>query len=41
MTALPGGRTLVVSRGAGMERGAAPRLRFLCRPEIVIVDVDT
>ncbi|MBS2028289.1 MAG: metallophosphoesterase [Deltaproteobacteria bacterium] len=39
MTALDHGRTLVVSRGVGMERGPAPRLRFLCRPELVIVDV--
>jgi predicted MPP superfamily phosphohydrolase len=39
VTALAGGRTLVVSRGAGMERGRAPRLRFLCRPEIVVIDV--
>jgi uncharacterized protein len=39
VTALPKGRTLVVSRGVGMERGPAPRLRFLCRPEIVIVEV--
>lgn len=39
VTPLDGGRTLVVSRGIGMERGVAPRLRFLCRPEIVIVDV--
>jgi predicted MPP superfamily phosphohydrolase len=39
VTPLAGGRTLIVSRGAGMERGLAPRLRFLCRPEIVIVDV--
>jgi predicted MPP superfamily phosphohydrolase len=38
-TPLPGGRTLVVSRGIGMERHNAPRLRFLCRPEIVIIDV--
>ncbi len=38
-TALPGGRTLVVSRGVGHERGAAPRLRFLCRPELVVIDV--
>ncbi|HEU4339822.1 MAG TPA: metallophosphoesterase, partial [Planctomycetota bacterium] len=34
-----GDRTLIVSRGIGMERGPAPRLRFLCRPELVIVDV--
>ncbi|WP_089936597.1 metallophosphoesterase [Candidatus Entotheonella palauensis] len=32
-------RTLIVSRGIGMERGSAPRLRFLCRPEIVFVDL--
>ena len=28
---------LYVSRGIGMERGAAPRLRFLCRPELLIL----
>jgi predicted MPP superfamily phosphohydrolase len=39
VTALPGDGTLVVSRGIGMERGRAPRLRFLCRPEIVIIEV--
>ncbi len=32
-------KTLVVSRGIGMERANAPRLRFLCRPEIVVIDV--
>lgn len=37
---LGNGRTLVISRGVGMERAKAPRLRFLCRPEIVIVDVE-
>ena len=31
--------TLVVSRGVGMERRDAPRLRFLCRPQIVFVDI--
>jgi predicted MPP superfamily phosphohydrolase len=36
---LPGGRTLVVSRGVGMERGAAPRLRFRCRPEVVVIEL--
>lgn len=35
-----GGRTLVVSRGIGMERGSAPRLRFFCAPQVVIVDVE-
>lgn len=39
VTDLGGGRTLVVSRGVGHERGDAPRMRFLCRPEIVIVEV--
>ena len=33
------GGTLIVSRGVGMERGPAPRLRFLCRPEIVVIDL--
>ncbi len=39
MTDLGGGRTLLVSRGIGMERGWAPRLRFLCRPELVVLDL--
>ena len=38
-TELEGGRTLIVSRGVGMERGYAPRLRFGCRPEVVVVDL--
>ncbi len=33
------GRSYVITRGVGMERERAPRLRFFCRPEIVIVDV--
>ncbi|MDA8019167.1 MAG: hypothetical protein MPN21_17140 [Thermoanaerobaculia bacterium] len=32
-------RTLIVSRGVGMERGQAPRLRFLCRPELLVIDL--
>ena len=36
---LPGGGRLMVSRGIGMERGLAPRLRFLCRPELVVIDL--
>lgn len=39
VTVLAPDRTLVVSRGIGMERGYAPRLRFNCRPEIVIIDL--
>lgn len=38
-TDLGGGRTLLVSRGVGMERSVAPRLRLLCKPEVLIVDV--
>lgn len=33
-----GGAKLVPSRGIGMERDRAPRIRFWCPPEIVIVD---
>lgn len=39
LTQIAGGKRLFVSRGIGMERGNAPRLRFLCRPELAIVDV--
>ena len=38
-TELPSGATLLVSRGVGMERDGAPRIRFWCRPEVMIVDV--
>lgn len=48
-TALPGryaaglndyrGLALHVTRGVGMERGTAPQIRFLCPPEICVVDV--
>ena len=38
-TDLGDGRTLVVSRGIGMERHNAPRMRFLCRPQLVFVVV--
>jgi uncharacterized protein len=36
---LPSGAKLLVSRGVGMERGYAPRLRFLCRPELVVIEL--
>jgi predicted MPP superfamily phosphohydrolase len=36
---LSDGRTLVVSRGVGLERGAAPRLRFRCKPEVVVIEL--
>lgn len=38
-TKLDNGAILIVSRGIGMERYDAPRLRFLCRPEIVVIDL--
>lgn len=40
VTHLPSGAVLAVSRGLGMERGDAPRLRFLCRPELMILDIE-
>ena len=36
---LPGGAWLAVPRGIGMERGRAPRLRFLCRPELMVIEL--
>ncbi|MBN1910754.1 MAG: metallophosphoesterase [Pirellulales bacterium] len=39
VTELSEGRKLIVSRGTGLERGPAPRLRFCCRPEIVVIDL--
>lgn len=38
-TKLPSGATLFVSRGIGMERGMAPRVRFWCRPELAVIDL--
>lgn len=29
----------IVSRGVGLERGAAPRVRLFCPPEIVVLDI--
>ncbi len=34
-----GGLTLYVSRGVGMEGAAAPRVRFLCPPEIILWEI--
>ncbi len=39
ITEIAPGKNLVVSRGIGMERGDAPRLRFWCRPQLMIIDV--
>jgi len=35
------GRRIYVSRGLGMERGNAPRIRFLCPPEITLLTLKT
>ncbi len=39
LTDLPSGGKLIVSRGIGMERDGAPRLRFFCRPQLVLIDL--
>lgn len=39
MNELPNGTKLLVSRGIGLERGHAPRIRFLCRPELAVIDL--
>jgi len=35
----PNGGHLVVTRGSGMERGWAPRVRLCCPPEISVIDI--
>jgi predicted MPP superfamily phosphohydrolase len=40
MTVIEPEKVLIVSRGIGMERGNAPRMRFLCRPELIILDIE-
>jgi predicted MPP superfamily phosphohydrolase len=34
-----GGNAIYVSRGVGCERGQAPRIRFLCPPEISLLEI--
>ncbi|MBI3099269.1 MAG: hypothetical protein HYY93_13665 [Planctomycetes bacterium] len=34
-----GPMTVYVTRGIGCEGGAAPRVRFLCRPEITVIEI--
>jgi predicted MPP superfamily phosphohydrolase len=34
-----GGNAIYVSRGVGCERGQAPRIRFLCPPEISLIEL--
>lgn len=39
MKTLSNGSKFLISRGSGMERGWAPRVRFLCKPEISVIDI--
>jgi predicted MPP superfamily phosphohydrolase len=39
LTRLSQGRYLYISRGIGIERSGAPRLRFWCRPELAVIDL--
>lgn len=39
LTKINAKQTLVVSRGLGMERRDAPRIRFLCRPQLVFIEL--
>ena len=39
LTVLPSGARLLVSRGIGMERGFSPLMRFLCRPELMVIEL--
>ena len=35
----PNGGRLLITRGSGMDRGWAPRIRFFCPPEISVIDI--
>ncbi len=37
LTEIDPGKHLLVSNGVGLERGYAPRMRFLCRPEVILI----
>ena len=37
LTEIEPGKYLLVSRGIGMERDYAPRMRFFCRPELIVL----
>jgi predicted MPP superfamily phosphohydrolase len=39
VTNLPNGSTLIVSHGSGLERGYAPRIRFFCRPDFLVIEL--
>jgi predicted MPP superfamily phosphohydrolase len=36
---LPNGSILIVSKGTGIERGRAPRVRFNCKPDFIVIDI--
>ena len=38
-TEIAAGKYLLVSRGLGVEHNGAPKIRFLCRPELAIIDL--
>jgi predicted MPP superfamily phosphohydrolase len=40
LTEIQPGQYLLVSRGIGLERGNSPRMRFLCRPELVFIHLE-
>jgi predicted MPP superfamily phosphohydrolase len=40
LTEIQPGKYLLVSNGIGLERGYAPRMRFLCRPEVIILQLE-
>jgi predicted MPP superfamily phosphohydrolase len=40
LTEISPDKYLLVSRGIGMERVYAPRMRFLCRPEMIILNLE-
>lgn len=39
LTRIDADTTLIVSRGIGMERWLAPRIRFCCRPQLIYVEL--
>ena len=39
LTEIETGKYLLVSNGIGLERGYAPEMRFLCRPEVIFVSL--
>jgi predicted MPP superfamily phosphohydrolase len=40
ITPMPNGATLIVAHGSGYQRYPAPRLRFLCRPDIWVIRLE-